>query len=375
MVVCAGTSWDGVWFPEKHIADRLTDFAPILYVDPPVSVLTRWRDPARAASLKGPRLRLIRPGLARLTPVIPPGIHRLGFPEVGDWHLRHQVRRYTSMLTNRVHAVVAAAPSDPFGACDEQLRVVFATDDWVAGAQLMGIAEGQIRRAEARLAAKADLVVAVSETLADRWRDRGPDTVLIPNGCDSVAFALTDEASSPDDVDLPHPIAGFIGHLSDRIEVSLLEAVAERGRSVLLVGPRQSTFDIHRLDRLMARPNVRWVGARPFEQLPSYMRLVHVGMTPYGDTPFNRASFPLKTLEYLAAGRGAVATELPAVRWMDTDLVRVASTPGAFADAVDTALDEPRTPELAGRRRAFATQHGWAARTARFAKCLDIQER
>ena len=122
MVVCAGTSWDGVWFPEKHIADRLTDFAPILYVDPPVSVLTRWRDPARAASLKGPRLRLIRPGLARLTPVIPPGIHRLGFPEVGDWHLRHQVRRYTSMLTNRVHAVVAAAPSDPFGACDEQLR-------------------------------------------------------------------------------------------------------------------------------------------------------------------------------------------------------------------------------------------------------------
>lgn len=30
IVVCAGTSWNGVWFPEKHIAHRLTEYGPVL---------------------------------------------------------------------------------------------------------------------------------------------------------------------------------------------------------------------------------------------------------------------------------------------------------------------------------------------------------
>jgi hypothetical protein len=36
-----------------------------------------------------------------------------------------------------------------------------------------------------------------------------------------------------------------------------------------------------------------------------------VGLTPYADTPFNQASFPLKTLEYLSAGLPVVSTDLP----------------------------------------------------------------
>ena len=64
---------------------------------------------------------------------------------------------------------------------------------------------------------------------------------------------------------------------------------------------------------------------------------------PYRDTPFNRGSFPLKTLEYLAAGRAVVATDLPAIRWLNTDLISVATTPAAFADHVARLASEPRT--------------------------------
>jgi teichuronic acid biosynthesis glycosyltransferase TuaH len=31
--------------------------------------------------------------------------------------------------------------------------------------------------------------------------------------------------------------------------------------------------------------------------LPGYLRMMDVGLVPYRDSPFNRGSFPLKTLE------------------------------------------------------------------------------
>ena len=39
VLFCAGTSWDRGWYPEKHIASRLSQSFRILYVDPPVSAL------------------------------------------------------------------------------------------------------------------------------------------------------------------------------------------------------------------------------------------------------------------------------------------------------------------------------------------------
>jgi teichuronic acid biosynthesis glycosyltransferase TuaH len=209
--------------------------------------------------------------------------------------------------------------------------------------------------------------------LVDKWAAMGCQPRFIPNGVDERLFADTDRAPLPDDVHLPRPIAGFIGHLSERIDVALLEAVADRGCSLLLVGPRQRTFDLRRIDTLLARPNVRWVGAKPFASLPSYLRVIDVGLVPYADSAFNRGSFPLKTLEYLAGGRAAVATDLPAVRWLQTDLVTVATKPAAFADAVQSALAAPRPAELTRRRAAFAASHSWSQRAAELAAVLGIE--
>ena len=371
-VVCAGTSWDGIWFPEKHIADRLTAYGPVLWVDPPVSPLSPRRNPDAAGALAGPRLRLIRPGLARLTPVVLPGMRRRGMERVTELLVRRALRSAAAALGGTVRAVVIACPDVLFGECGEQLRVVYATDDFVAGAALMGVGGAQVRRNERRLAGQADLVVGVSQSLVDHWSALGRSAVLVANGCDDSLFAATDEAPVPGDVDLPGPIAGFIGHLSDRIDLALLEAVAATGRSLLLVGPRQPTFELGRMERLLGLPNVRWVGPKPFESLPSYMRVIDVGLTPYAGSAFNQASFPLKTLEYLAGGRGVVATDLPAVRWLDSPLITVASEPGEYAAAVLRALEEPRTPALVAERRALARRHSWSARTAEFAAVLGI---
>lgn len=372
--MCAGTSWDGVWFPDKHIADRLPAYAPVLYVDPPISRMTVRRNPQLAASLSGPRLRLIRPNLARLTPVVLPGMHRPGMHRVTDVLTRRALRRAVRALRGSVCAVVVASQTPLFGECNERMKVLYATDDFAAAAQYVGIPERRLRRDEAREAREADLVVAISPTLEDKWKALGQRTVLIPNGVDHELFRDTDDAPLPEDVSLPAPVVGFIGHISERIELELLEAIARRGRSLLLVGPRQSTFAIERLNELLARPNVCWVGPKPFESLPSYLRMMDVGITPYGDNAFNRSSFPLKTLEYLAGGRPAVATPLPVVGWLDTDLIATASAPEDFADAVDLCLEQPRSDELIARRKAFAAEHSWEKRAAAFARALGFEE-
>jgi teichuronic acid biosynthesis glycosyltransferase TuaH len=372
IVLCSGTSWDGAWLSDKHLALHLTKYAPVLFVDPPMSVLSPLRKPELRGSLLAPRLSRIAPRLARLTPFAPPGISRAGLRELARLATRAAMRRATRTLGGDVRAVIVGSLDDLFGACGERSRVLFGTDDFAAGGELMNISPSWLRRRERDQLAKADIVTAVSPTLAERWEAMGKKVSVIPNGCDADAYARTDEAPFPSDVDLPAPIAGFIGHMSDRIDLSLLEAVADSGHSLLLIGPRQLTFEIGRMEALLQRPNVQWLGPKPFESLPSYLSAVKVGLTPYADSQFNRASFPLKTLEYLAAGRAAVTSDLPAARQLGTDLVTICGTPQEFAAAVGVALSMPDDPAEVQRRRDFAQQHSWQARTRDFAELLDL---
>ncbi len=257
-----------------------------------------------------------------------------------DFLTRRAIHRAVTSLGGDVAVTVAATILPVFGAAGERRRVFYATDDFAAGARLMGLDDRWVRRREQAARRDADTVIVVSEHLAEKWRTDGVEPVVVENGVDDKLFAGTDTAPLPDDVMLADPIVGFVGHLSDRIDLGLLEAVAGRGCSLLLVGPRQLSFELARVEQLLSRPNVQWVGAKPFLELPSYVRRMAVGVLPYADTEFNRSSFPLKVLEYLAAGRPAVTTDLPAVRGLGEAVV-IASGPQAFADAVMAAIQVP----------------------------------
>ncbi len=283
-------------------------------------------------------------------------------------HIRSAIRR----LHGRPAVRIVASDLPLYDRTSRERRVLFATDDFLAGAELMGLKKRQIEQHEKRLAREVELVVAVSEVIADRWRAAGCEVVVVPNGCDAERFAGTDDAPWPEDVRLPGPIAGFAGQINERIDISLLEAVASSGLSLLLVGPITRTFDPRRLDVLLDRPNVQWVGPKSFDTMPSYLKAIHVGLTPYADTPFNRASNPLKTIEYLAAGRAVVATSLPSARHLGTEHVTLADGPRAFAEAVKARLDQTLSGPLVTMRRAVASGHSWEARAKQFAEAIGI---
>jgi teichuronic acid biosynthesis glycosyltransferase TuaH len=365
IVLCAAAGYSGIKAADGHLAEHLRRLAPVLYVDPPLSAVARWRDRAVPSSLGGARLGIRGPGLAQLTPVVQPGPSRQALAPLTSAVARWYIQKAVARLGGRVQAVISAWPQYPvFGCCGEDVSVYWSQDDFAGGAKLLGLNARHLEIRERGVAARADFVAAVSPVLADTWRSHGLATILIPNGADVHSFAGVDDAPCPADVPLPAPRAGFVGHINARTDLSLLEAIADRGRSLLLVGPKDPAFEPARFSALAGRRNVCWVGAKPFEALPGYLRLIDVGVVPYGDSPFNRGSFPLKTLEYLAAGRAVVTTDLPSVRWLATDLVTIATGPEAYADAVDRALAETRSASQAARRRAVASRHSWGSRAA-----------
>ncbi|MCU1429534.1 MAG: glycosyl transferase, group 1 [Actinomycetia bacterium] len=370
VVLVAGSRWEGVNFASHHVARALTQYAPVLYVDPALSPITRarqhgWRRASRA------ELRVVAPRLAVLTPLAPPFPNRPRIAPLTRLMARRAVVRAARRLGGDVHATLLFAPGTRlFGAAGERVRVYYAKDDFSAAADLSAGSADRSGASEEWAAQHADLVVAHSPVLMERWKSFEP--VYVPNGVDPERFASVDDAEPAADVSLPRPIVGFVGLLSNRIDLDLLEAVAQRGHSLLLVGARQATFAVDRIARLLDLPNVQWVGPRPYDELPHYLRLVDVGIVPYTDSAFNRASFPLKTLEYLAAGRPVVATPLPAISWLGTDRVRTAVEPEAFADEVDAAIAEGLGPAAVEARRAFARNHSWASRVHTLATALDL---
>lgn len=374
VIVVGGTSWDDpMWHSERHVALHLSARIPVLWIDPPLSLVSSRRPPNPRRMLRDSRLTQVHPNIWRLTPVTVPGVSRPLLRDIANWQCRRATQQATRAIGARIRATIVASFTDMLEVVPGSRRVFYATDDFVAGAMLMGVSGRWLEKMERRQLECADVVIAVSEELHRKWIAKHDTIVVVPNGCDAARFAATDEAPLPADVRLPSPIAGYVGLMSERVDLRMLESVADTGASLLLVGPRQPTYDIGKMEPLLARSNVQWVGGKAFEDIPSYMRIIDVGLTPYAQTAFNRGSWPLKTIEYLAAGRPVVATDLPAHRELDTPEIAIARTPDEFATLTSALLARGSSPETAAATRAFARRHSWSERTDLISQAIGLE--
>ena len=364
VVFCAGTAWDTGWYPEKHISTRIASRFPVLYVDPPTTLTRLLRDGNRRPT----GLRIVKPGLAVLSSVTVPGASRGAIRRVSRYLFAASIRRALASLgQSRARALVVANGENLFRVIPADRLILYATDNFVSGAKLFGVSADYLRAQEVAQARDAQQVVVVTEELRSHWARLCHDPILIPNGCDTDRFRNVDAEDWPEDVKLPRPIAGVFGHLSERIDLSLLEATADRHVSLLLVGSRKPSFS---LDSLTSRPNVRYLGPKPFESMNRYLKAIDVGLTPYTQSEFNRSSFPMKTIEYLAAGRPAIATSLPAVKWLNCEYIIAKDLAEDFAQATESLLMRGRSQEIASGCRAFAEKHSWNVRAEEFAALL-----
>jgi teichuronic acid biosynthesis glycosyltransferase TuaH len=398
VVWMAGVPWDdNIHGTDWHMVTAMARDFRVLWVDPPVSpVRALLRLHADHRTFR-PRISVVADRVTRLTPVAMPGLTRLGIRSTTAPLVRLQTRWALRRLRIQPIAVVATYPGDLLGYWgDDVVNVFYGTDDYVAGARLMGLSARHLLKEESRAVARADAVIAVSPHLADQLAELGGKPVVIPNGCWSANPSVRE--APPEVKDLKQPVVGLIGQLSERIDISILYAIADAGISLLIVGPLDPRWEPRGFKELIAKANVRYTGSVPAAAVPCYLAGIDVGITPYRDTPFNRASFPLKTLEYLGAGVPVVSTGIPAAEWLHANLasgqqapwadqvMRLARNGDDFVEAILKIAEGVCSPAagsdcpgaaqdlVAARCVAFAADHTWERRAVSLASAMRMTE-
>jgi glycosyltransferase involved in cell wall biosynthesis len=233
---------------------------------------------------------------------------------------------------------------------DPSLLVYYCVDDWAHSAVYDG---ARLAVLEERLCARANLVFATSQALAEGKRRLNPRTHLAVHGVDHAHFSRALDPGTPDASELAAlrgRIVGMVGLIDERVDLSLLAYVAARHPDweIVLVGPVAT--DLGPL--LAAHRNVHVLGRWPYARLPEVLRRFAAALVPFVVNEYTRHVNPLKLREYLSAGVPVVGTDLPEIarhaRWC-----RVGRTPIEFVSAIETAIAEDSAVRRAARSAAM----------------------
>ncbi|MHC4616730.1 MAG: glycosyltransferase family 4 protein [Planctomycetota bacterium] len=218
-------------------------------------------------------------------------------------------------------------------------------------------------------------IIAVSTQLRESLVALGvsPDKItVVPNGVDEMFFAPAQPAlSRAHDRQIT---IGFVGSLKPWHGIDLLTDCFRRlsddpAYHLLVVGDGPERKLLKQLaEDLPGR--VTLAGAVKHEEVPRYLAAVDVALAPYPELETFYFS-PLKTLEYMAAGKAIVATEIGQVK----DLIEPERTgllvpPGdkqRFKDEVERLANDRGLRERLGKNAAEEARraHTWRHR-ARF---------
>lgn len=233
-------------------------------------------------------------------------------------------------------------------------------------------APAALKERELELFGRADLVFTGGQSLYEAKRHQHSQVYAFPSSVDAAHFAAARNlpAEPADQASIPHPRVGFYGVIDERLDISLLRAVAEARPDWhwVIVGPivKIDPANLPRLD------NVHYLGSKSYKELPSYLAGWDVAMMPFARNESTRFISPTKTPEYLAAGRPVVSTSIRDVvrPYEEIGLARIADTPHNFVAAVEAAMREDAAERLA-KSDKFLAQNSWDRTWRRMSQLID----
>lgn len=219
-----------------------------------------------------------------------------------------------------------------------------------------------LRERENELFDRTNLVFTGGQSLYEAKRDRHPKVYAFPSSIERAHFAKArNQTEQPSDqINIPHPRLGFFGVIDERMDIELLKGVAETRPDwhLVIIGP------VVKIDpaTLPNYPNIHYLGAKSYQELPSYIAGWDVAMLPFARNESTRFISPTKTPEYLAAGKPVVSTSIRDVvrPYGENGLVEIADTVTDFVAAVEKVMN--RNPDESGWLNQvddFLAQNSW----------------
>jgi UDP-galactopyranose mutase len=213
---------------------------------------------------------------------------------------------------------------------------------------------------EAALMERADLVLTGGQSLYEAKRHQHHNIHPFPSSVDVAHFAQARRISEDpsDQAPIPHPRLGFFGVIDERMDIALVDGIAAARPDwhIVLLGPVVK-IDFASLPR---RPNIHYLGSKPYEALPGYVAGWDVALLPFARNDATRFISPTKTPEYMAAGKPVVSTSIRDVvrPYGEQALVRIADELSAFLAACAAAMREDSAARIT-QADAFLRHTSW----------------
>ncbi|MCK5215604.1 MAG: glycosyltransferase [Candidatus Omnitrophica bacterium] len=343
IIIFSSDDWSsGLKTSKYHIAVRLAKRNNVLFVNsigmrnPQASVKDLKRIWSKLKRFFG-GLEKMNDNLSVLTPIVIPFHNVSFFHKINQWILAGSLKR--AMRQMEINDPIAFVFTPIFVESLKPLkpkRVVYYCIDELAAYREVDHEKADVM--ERQLFKKADLVITCSQRLYDLKKSCHESVHYLPHGVDWDLFrrAVDEDLPVPEDMrDIPRPIIGYFGFLSDDwIDVKLLGSLAKAHTdwSIVLIGRSKGDFT-----EKCSQPNIHFLGLKPFESLPAYTKAFDVGIIPFARNDLTLSSNPLKLYEYLAGGLSVVSVDIPEVHRF-SHLIEIAQTAEEFSNKIEKIL-------------------------------------
>lgn len=294
-VICfSHLRWNFVYQRPNHLMARASREGTVLFVEEPVF------DDGEAR----PVLTKIQDRLCRLVPHLPEGMGEQGQHAA----IREMVRTASSQLelmrpVHWFYTPMMLPIADGLSSC---LTVYDCMDEL----SNFAFAPPALKQREAALMAKAGVMFTGGMALYEAKRAKHPNVHGVPSSVDTQFFARAREKQvCPADLaGTGRPRIGYCGVIDERLDLALLGGLASARPSwqFVMLGP------VVKLDptTLPQGPNIHYLGAKPYEELPRHLSGWDVAFMPFALNDATRFISPTKTPEFLAAGLPVVSTAI-----------------------------------------------------------------
>jgi UDP-galactopyranose mutase len=345
--------WDFVYQRPQHLMSRFSRRATVYYIEEPIfdSAKPEFRISEKGAGLyivvphlsPGTDAAAVAPLLQQLLDVF---ITRINMLKTLFWYYTPMALQFSSHLS--------------------PVATVFDCMDELSAFQF---APPELLELETMLLLKADIVFTGGNSLYQYKKSRHHNIHLFPSSIDQEHFrkarSMTNDPE--DQQSIPHPRFGFAGVIDERFDITLIDTVAGRHPDwhFVLLGP------VVKIDpcTLPTHPNIHYLGARSYEQLPAYLSFWDIALIPFADNAATRFISPTKTPEYLSAGLPVISTPIKDV--VDTygvnGMVAIVTNADEFEHQANNILKRP------GRRERMAVTDRFLAKSSWEKTYYDMQ--
>jgi glycosyltransferase involved in cell wall biosynthesis len=215
---------------------------------------------------------------------------------------------------------------------------------------------------EKKLLAVADVVFCGGQKMRKKRLPLNSNTHFFGTGVDCEHFGAALSAELPVAPEIAAlggaPVLGYFGVIDERIDYDLLARLADARSDwhIVMVGP---TAKVDPAD-FPQRPNLHFIGGRPYAQLPALTKGFSVAMMPFALNAATEYINPTKALEYMAAGRPVVSTALDEVKMNFGGVARIAKSHDEFIALCAQEVAAPSRSRVAKGRR-LAAENTWEA--------------